>query len=140
LTDYLSTGWAENLGVEVVWDKSTSYDSLQERLRNSPPHIYLALWRADYPDPDNFLRICVRYVSRWQNDRFESLVERARWIPDQARRMNLYREADQILTAEAAILPLHYPRHWHFVKPWLKNAFLRGSGRLYFADLIIEPH
>ncbi len=57
---------------------------------------------------------------RWHSARFDVLVEEAARIADQARRIELYQEADRILVAEeAVIMPLGYAQGRILVKPWV---------------------
>lgn len=138
LRDHLSEKWREILGVDTTWEEQTG--PLPESAQTD---VFLESWTADYPDPHNFLRDCLQYLSTltgWRNDTYESLIERARWTPNQASRIQFYRHADQILVEEAPIVPLYYMRLYYFVKPWLRNAYLRGVDYLYYADVIIEPH
>jgi ABC-type oligopeptide transport system substrate-binding subunit len=85
----------------------------------------LLAWSADYPDPDNWLRVNFHSTQgmnrpRWDNARFDALVEEAARVTDQARRMELYQEADRILVAEeAVIMPLSYGRGRMLAKPWV---------------------
>jgi oligopeptide transport system substrate-binding protein len=82
-------------------------------------------WSADYPDPDDELRVPFDSREgvtnpRWRNARFDELVERAGRVTDHARRMAFYREADRILVAEdAVIMPLTYGQGRMLVKPWV---------------------
>jgi oligopeptide transport system substrate-binding protein len=103
--------------------------------------MFLNSWGADYPDPDNFLRVGVesQHHRLWRNGSYERLVEEARRCVDQGRRMRLYREADQILVAEAAIVPLTYGQKHLLLKPWVHVPWsvLRTVA---WHSVIIEPH
>jgi oligopeptide transport system substrate-binding protein len=84
-------------------------------------HLLLARWVADYPDPDNFLRVSMtRRIGNW-NDTYINLLEQARRLTNQSERMRLYRQADEILVQEAAIMPVTYARFHLLVKSWVKN-------------------
>ena len=99
-------------------------------------------WTADYPDPDDFLRVCdARHYAGWQNATYEELVEAARRVTDQTKRMQLYSQADRILVEQAAIIPVGYGR-WHFlVKPWVrKYPTTPGSKCVSLKNVIIEPY
>jgi hypothetical protein len=106
----LQAQWRKNLGVEIAW-QAMAWAAYLDRLNKKLPHLFLMAWEADYPDPDNFLRVtlaCRGVKAEWQNEAFERLVEEAGQVTDQAERMKLYRQADKILVEEAAIMPLYY--------------------------------
>jgi ABC-type oligopeptide transport system substrate-binding subunit/class 3 adenylate cyclase len=137
---HLGTNWAENLGVETA-STIVEWDCIPVRLTESPPHIWGWGWGADYPDPDNFLRVGVpRAWIGWQHEVYDRLVEEARRITDQGKRMNLYRQADRILVEEAAVCPAAYSRSHLLVKPWVKVYPVSAMGGWCWKDVIIEPH
>jgi ABC-type oligopeptide transport system substrate-binding subunit len=135
----LQARWRENLGVELTWE-SIDLTMFPERLKAEPPHMVFQGWGADYPDPDNCLRVGFpRPWSGWRNKVYHTLVEDARRVMDQRTRMRLYREADRLLMEEAAVLPFTYGRQDLLVKPWVK-APVSAAGDLIWKDVIIEPH
>jgi oligopeptide transport system substrate-binding protein len=103
--------------------------------------VFLMGWEADYPDPDNFLRVgSIRRYTRWRNEAYDRLVEEARKVSDQGERMEMYQEADRILVDEAAIMPLTYSRIHMLVKPWVSKYPTSATGDRFWKDVIIEPH
>jgi oligopeptide transport system substrate-binding protein len=54
--EYLQAQWRQNLGVEVTWE-TMGLGVLNDRLSNNPPYAFTLGLVADYPDPDNFLRL-----------------------------------------------------------------------------------
>jgi ABC-type oligopeptide transport system substrate-binding subunit len=132
--------WQDILGVKHVWEFASIID-VPERAKVKPPHMSLQGWAADYPDPDNFLRVGFqKELTGWQGELFDELVERARSIQDQAERIRLYRQADKILVDEAIVLPLAYLVGHFLVKPWVKNFPLSPMGTWFLKDVVIEPH
>jgi len=137
---YLQAQWRENLGVEITWE-IMEWAIYLDRLNKEAAQLFLIGWIADYPDPDDFLRVGLwRMRARWQNEAYDELVERARRVTDQGERMSLYEQADRILVEEAAIMPLYYGR-WHLlVKPWVSKYPTSAMGGAHWKDVIIEPH
>ncbi|MBN1933414.1 MAG: hypothetical protein JW934_02050, partial [Anaerolineae bacterium] len=138
--EYLRSQWQNELGIAITW-RAIAWADYLDRLIRYLPHIFVMGWVADYPDPDNFLRVGLwRERSLWQNAEYERLVEQARRITDQEERTRLYTLAERILLQEAAILPLHYGRRHMLIKPWLSEpppSAIRGP---HWQDCIIEPH
>ncbi len=111
------------------------------KLEDHPPQILNLMWTADYPDPDNFLRVCrIRTWGGWQNETYDRLVERAQQVMDQGERMKLYRQADRLLIEEAPVLPLTYERRHLLVKPWVSRYPTSPIQSAFWKDAVIEPH
>jgi ABC-type oligopeptide transport system substrate-binding subunit/tetratricopeptide (TPR) repeat protein len=138
--EYLQAQWRENLGVEITW-KAAEWAALLDKVHKSPPHLFLSAWRADYPDPHNFLSVCLGQPwTKWRNAAHDKLVEEARRATDQGERMKLYQQADQILIKEIPIMPLTYRRIDMLVKPWVRKYPTSASRWWFWKDVIIEPH
>jgi len=121
---FLRNAWRKNLGLSLD-AQSVEWEAFIERRDRDPAHLALWGWSADYPDPDNMLRVLFHSTEgfntpHWHSARFDGLVEEAVRVADQTRRMELYHEADRILVAEeAVIMPLGYARGRILVKPWV---------------------
>jgi ABC-type oligopeptide transport system substrate-binding subunit len=137
---YLATQWVELLGIEIEVVQ-LSWSRFLERIRTDPPAIYQTSWRADFPDPDNFLRLSeFRSSTGWRNENYERLVQQAREMMDQTGRMVLYRQAEEILVEEAPIIPLHYFRDSNLIKPWVRRFPTSPIKYWFWKDVVIEPH
>jgi oligopeptide transport system substrate-binding protein len=136
----LAKEWQEKLGIEIHCEHF-EWNQYTKKLNEEPPHIYTMSWAADYPDPDNFMRVAhFQGLSRWHNETYENLVEEARRVGDQDKRMKMYHEAERILADEIPIIPLTYMR-WHVLaKPWVKNLRLTGGFRPWWKEIVLEPH
>jgi len=141
VAEYLQAQWLQELSAETRFDvPQPFFPALAARMDAAPPHMFLIGWRADYPDPDDFLRVGLPgYPTRWPNEAYERLLEDAQRCMDQAERMRLYRQADKILVQDAVVLPLSYGRQHVLVKPWVKLR-LSPLGGIISKDVIIEPH
>ena len=133
--------WQQNLGVQIKWDKMES-SALLARLGEHTPHLFILGWRADYPDPDNFLRVRIGDFQRqrWLHEDYNSLVKQAQRSLEQAERIKLYEEAERILMAEAPIMPIFYRSTRLLVKPWITSFPTTGLREWFFKDVIIKPH
>lgn len=132
--------WQDVLGVKHTWDISPLSDILH-RAKVKPPHMTLQGWVADYPDPDNIIRVGFRKtLSGWQGKAFDELVKRARLTQDQEERIRLYQKADKMLINEAIVLPLSYGMTHLLVKPWVKNYPLSPKVEWFLKDVVVEPH
>jgi oligopeptide transport system substrate-binding protein len=136
----LATQWHDQLGIQVHWKHLEPVEFLK-RLRAEPPQIFFMAWRADYPDPDSFLRVLMRQpYMRWRHNDYEQLLETARRSADHTERLKFYAAADRLLMQEAPILPLFYGR-WHYLlKPWVKRYPISPLKASYWKDVLIEAH
>ena len=139
VSEYLQAQWQHILGVEVNWQQA-EWARFPVRMSEEVPHLWIVGWYADYPDPDDFLRIQWWLSPDWQNQSYDQLVESAPRMMDQEERMRMYRKADKLLVEEAPILPLCYARFHMLVKPWVKR--LRPSPLRWWSwkDVVLEPH
>jgi ABC-type oligopeptide transport system substrate-binding subunit len=135
---YLQAQWRENLGVEIKLEM-VEWSVFYDRLDKEPPHVFIGGWIADYPDPDNFLRVATS-KHLWRNEAYESLVEEARQVTDHGERMKLYGQADRILVEEAPLMPISYMRLHLLVKPWVRKYPTPAFGGPFWKNVIIEPH
>ncbi|MDH4209798.1 MAG: ABC transporter substrate-binding protein, partial [Anaerolineae bacterium] len=144
LSEYLHDQWRQELGVDSSWE-ALEWQPLLDRVYDQPPppHILGVRFLADYPDPDDFLRVAVthsRSFIGWPNEPYDELVEAARRVTDQGERMKLYSRADSILVEDAALTPLTYGRRHLLVKPWVRNYLPSGTDSWACKDVVIDPH
>jgi len=138
--EYVCQGWREELGIEVR-DEAVEWDTYDDRLGREPRHIFACGWIADYPDPDNILRVGLATVqTMWRDPVYDGLIERARRLTDQRQRMRLYSQADRILVEEAPLVPLFYNRNTLLIKPWVLKFPMSARGGWFWKDIVIEPH
>ena len=68
-------------------------------------------------------------------------VERAAHMPDRARRMALYRQADRRLVAEQVLLvPLAYGQPNLLIQPWVRGALPSRLASPSLRDVVVESH
>ncbi len=141
IAENLQAQWRENLGVKIKWEMMERHAFLA-RLDEHVPHLFILGWRADYPDPDNFLRARIGDMQRqrWRNEGYDSLVKQAQRSLDQGERIRLYGEAERILAEEAPIMPIFHRSTRLLVKPWVTRFPTTGLREWFFKDVIIEPH
>ncbi len=137
---HLQSQWLKILGVNITW-KPVKWVNFYDMVSEGAPNMWMVSWYANYPDPDDVLRINWWIgFSGWQNEAFNMLVEGARRVLDQTERMRMYRQADKILVEEAPFLPLSYLRFHMLVKPWVKNISTSPLKWWLWKDIVIEPH
>ena len=136
---FLQAQWKQHLGIDVTLDP-LELAAFSERLNTTYQHpeqglqMYYSIWGADYPDPQNFLSQQLRSGvgnnnGHWSNAEFDRLVDEADVIIDNdARRMQLYNQAEQIAVTEVGWLPLYNPTLNVLVRPGLQGLYFTGQG------------
>ena len=104
--------WQKNLGVTVKIE-NLEWKVFLDKLRNDPFPVFRSGWGADYPDPDNFMKLFTsdsgNNNGRWKNPHYDQLLDQAARESDPAQRTALYDQAQKLLTeTDAAIVPLYW--------------------------------
>lgn len=117
--------WRQNLGVEVGIAQS-EFGAFLDDLDRGRLQMYTLGWIMDYPDPEDIIDLLFHSASRqnntgYSNPEFDALVERARTELDVERRLQLYRDAEQILIRDLPWIPLYFGRDHFVVKPHVRG-------------------
>jgi oligopeptide transport system substrate-binding protein len=116
-----------NLGVDMQLDpvEAKAYTALTKEPATTPQIFFLG-WCQDYPDPQDWLSLVFRSDSTvthvgWKNDKFDELTKQADVEKDAAKRADLYKQAQQILTDDAPVVYLYFNVQDLLIKPYVKN-------------------
>jgi len=117
--------WEQNLGAKVSV-RLLEPDPFHYSLQQEADEMYVLGWVADYPDPQNFLQTLFYTGSEYNHGRFssrefDSLIDRAAIEQDKDKRMELYRQAEQIIIDQAPVIPLWFNRNYVLVNPRVNN-------------------
>jgi len=123
--EWLAANYKANLGVDLALDpvEPTTYTALQKD-PNTYPLLSRGGWCADYPDPQNWLSVYWRsdaFSTRWgyNNPEFDALVNEADTSVDNAKRLELYAQAQQILLNDIPAAFGYNSLNHYLVKPWV---------------------
>lgn len=111
-----------NVQVETV-QKSLLF----EQTSKSQALFFRGSWIADYPDAENYLSVFYSKnpappnYTRYKNQQYDALYEKALAETNDTLRYRLYREMDKLVMADAPIVPLWYDMVLHLVQPGIKN-------------------
>ena len=126
--------WQRNLGV-VVKIENQEWKVYLKKLQNDPPNIFRLGWGADYPDPDNFMKLFTANSgnnhTRWKNPRYDRLLEQAAQELDSAKRAKLYDEAQKILCeTDLPIMPLFWTAESTVLNPDFTGLEINSMARM----------
>ena len=123
----------ENLGVTVNIEQ-LQFPQHLENLETGKALFWRSGWIADYPDPENFLNLLYgghvpenitdkSFINsvRYQNPAFDEKFNEALREIDEAKRYDLFRQADQIAVDDAATLPIFYDENTRLIQVYVKN-------------------
>ncbi len=112
LCTFITRQW-QDLGIDVKIEVVESA-TLRQRMRTKTAHFFRGSWIADYPDAESFFTMFYSQnppppnYTRFKNDQFDKLYEKALLENDDIKRNALYHEMESILIDEAPVIFLFY--------------------------------
>ncbi|MCG3151702.1 MAG: Heme-binding protein A [bacterium] len=124
------------LGVKTEL-RTLDWGSFLEAMDQGQHHIGQATWLMDYPDPDNILYVLFHSKNKgpagnqafYGNPQVDKLVEEAQVIADQAQRMALYQQAEQIIYDDAPWILLLNRKCMILKQPYVQGLHLTRLDR-----------
>jgi len=125
VTEALVAMYRESLGVEIHVERVE--DVFAQR-----PQFFSSGWIADYPDPENFLDILFHGESglnhtKYSNPQVDQLLEEARTEQNLERRLQLYKQAERLIVADAPWVPLWHSVDYVLTKPYVEGAMYAAA-------------
>ncbi len=138
----LITQWRENLGVEVKV-RQLDPDYYVYHLKQEKDQMFDMGWVADYPHPQDFLDILFRTgadnnFAEYSNPAVDAVMDAAGIEPDNAKSLEMYQQAEQMLVDDAAMLPLYFGQNYVLVKPYVKGYELNAMGFAWLSKVKIQ--
>ncbi|MEE8347829.1 MAG: peptide ABC transporter substrate-binding protein [Dehalococcoidia bacterium] len=120
--------WEENLGVSVELSQE-EFGLFLRDIDEGNFQIFDLGWIADYVDPQNFLDIKLHSASAnnetgYANAEVDALLEQARTEQDNAKRLQLYQQAEEIIVQDAPWIPLYHSKSNALIKPYIQDYFI----------------
>jgi oligopeptide transport system substrate-binding protein len=134
IAEAVQSMWQRNLGV-VVRLENQEWKVYLKKLQNDPPAIFRLGWGADYPDPDNFMKLFTaesgNNQTRWKNRTYDRLVEQAARELDWQKRARLYDSAQRILCeSDLPIMPLFWEAESTLLNPHFTGLEFNSMARM----------
>jgi peptide/nickel transport system substrate-binding protein/oligopeptide transport system substrate-binding protein len=126
----------EVVGVRAEFNYQPDFPAFLRMLGEGKAPVFLHAWHADVPDPDNFLyRLFYskspRNYSAYSNPVVDDLLLRARREPDAVRRVELFRQSEQLILDDAPLLPVFHYTYERFFQRYVKSVEVNGLGDPY---------
>ncbi len=147
--DYMVEAWRDAFGISVE-AVGLEWGSYLDRLGSDPFSIFRLGWGADYPHPNNFLTDLFSCTSAnnymgYCNKDLDNLLAQAAQKASLDEQIPLYNQAQEMIMADAPIIPVRFGQRFTVVKPWVTN--LRptaqdnqNTGDNYYAWVSIAAH
>jgi len=117
--------WQDNLGVTIEIEQE-DFGLFLRDLDDGTFDMFSLGWIADYPDPQNFLDIKFHSDSAnnetgYSNSKVDDLLEQARTEKDEAKRLDLYQQAEELIVEDSSWVPLYHGTNSYLVKPYVEG-------------------
>ena len=136
--------WREELGVETTLTDEEFKVFLQSRRDKKRWDVLRLAWNADYNDASNFLDIfrsnSVNNDTGYSNSSFDTILDRATTTLDPSRRRGILEDAEKVMLADYAAIPLYFFVSKHLVKPYVVGFKANPFDRIRSQSLTIVPH
>jgi oligopeptide transport system substrate-binding protein len=134
--------WQENLGVEVTV-RQLDPNFFTYNLKAEKDQMFDMGWVADYPHPQDFLDVLFHTgaqnnFAEYSNPAVDSLLDAAAIEPDTEKSFEMYRQAEQMLVDDAAMLPIYFGKNYILVKPYVKNYAVNAMGFVQLSKVVLE--
>jgi ABC-type transport system substrate-binding protein len=125
----------DELGIEIEVRDYESFGDYLNALDEQDFALFSFGWIADYPDPENFLSVLFRTgsgenMTDYANPEVDALLDEAAATEDEARRYELYQEAEQRILEDAPLIPIYHDVQYTLVKPYVRGLHITPMGIL----------
>lgn len=125
----------QQLGLKIEVRGYEDFGDYLAALDRQEFQIYGTGWIADYPDPQNFVDVLFRGGSSqnhtgYDNPEVNVLLDQAAVATDEATRLELYRQAEQIILADVPVIPIYHDVSYTLVKPYVRGLNITPMGIL----------
>jgi len=120
----------DKLDIQLVV-RATDYNRFREKMLKGTGQIYMWGWKADYPDPENFLFLLYgphgkaefngENASNYSSPEFDMLFDRMKNMTDGDERLERIREMVRIAQHDAPWAWGFYPKDYALHHAWLHN-------------------
>jgi ABC-type transport system substrate-binding protein len=116
----------KSVGFNINLKKSTTWSDFVEKVASGEADLYHFSWKAHYADPDKFLSplfdskyIGSTNLAGFSNPGVDSLLSKARKIPDDEFRNKVYQDVEKMIVETAPWVFLYQPVKYVMVKPYV---------------------
>ncbi|XUW99380.1 MAG: peptide ABC transporter substrate-binding protein [Dehalogenimonas sp.] len=136
--------WRINLGVTVNV-RQLEPSVFLYNLKQEKDQMFYSGWIADYPNPQDFLDILFRTGADfnsggYSNPAVDALLDQAAATTDSNASLSLYQQAQRLILADAAVIPLFFGQEYILVKPYVTGFQINPMGMLVLDQVVVASH
>ena len=133
--------WKQNLGITCNIQVEDSSAFISHRKEQGYFDVARYTMAGSYSDPIVPLALYgstdSANDSHYANPEYDALLEQARAEGDMDKKFDLYHQLDQMLTEDAAVIPLYYPSLKYLIKPTVQDVGINSTGMLEFKSAYV---
>jgi len=121
------------IGVSVKIS-STSLATFVSEIQSGKASMFLSSWGEDYPDPSDFLNSMFNSSNipdvnnfSYSNKQVDALLNKGALMPAGAARDAVYQQVQNIVMAQAVMIPTTWPIYTAAVQPWVKGFYVNPT-------------
>ena len=126
IAELIRKQWQRHLGISVR-TRNEEWGSYLASQRQMNYFVCRKGWVGDYPDPNTFLDMFLsggeQNNTGFANPKYDGLIRAAKLEKDPVKRLQILREAEQLLMDELPILPIYYYVSKNMVKPHVRGLY-----------------
>ncbi len=137
----------EMLGVNVkveVYPDSSTWKTARDEYKYD---FYNMGWNGDFNDPMTFFELFVtgngyaKFMGGYSNEEYDNLIAQAGASQDEAERLELFKQAEQILMEDGGVIPLYFDQSQMYYQSYVKDlSFPMFGAEFEFSRAYIEEH
>lgn len=149
LAVFMQEQWRTVFGIEILLTPMGDFGAYLDRLTEDPFDIFRLGWGADYPHPNNFLTDLISCGAGnnnmgYCNEEVDLLLAEAATKATLEEQIPLYNQAEEMVMADAPLIPQSFGARFTLVKPYVQNLVLTAqdsnAGELFYAWTSIAAH
>jgi oligopeptide transport system substrate-binding protein len=134
--------WRKHLNIEVQLNNQ-EWKVYLDTQRGLDYFISRAGWIGDYVDPNSFLDMWTSWSQQnqtgWSSKEYDQLIARAGATREVEARLELFQQAEEILMAEAPIIPIYIYTRVYLLDPGVKGWYPTILDHHPYKHLYLEP-
>lgn len=142
IAQYIQEGWHKNLGINATIDTS-EWQVYLDKVNKLDYQVARMGWSADYNDANTFLEPYTtakngNNMTGWENPKYKKLMGQAIKETDDAKRLELLKQSEQVLMSEYPVAPIYDYTNLFIVKDYVKNMAPDLLGNINLKNIKIE--
>lgn len=134
---FIQNQWQNNLGIKVDIKYAPDTKTYFKQRSAGDFDICTGGWSSDFNEPYSFFGTLVsdngNNNGKYSNPKYDDLIKQASSEMDDSKRLNLYKQAEQLAIADdAALAPMYYQDVHNFRYNYVKGMYLPQYGADYY--------